>query len=107
MFNPVVVMNGQKDHAVKRELQLCPNLDLDLKPQKALRQRIRAFKQRQVEDLMNQYRKGQKNGADGGKAASGEPEEDAYEMPKKQEESKAAEFNKKEKSQPIEVDLAS
>ena len=56
---------------------------------------------------MNQYRKGQKNGADGGKAASGEPEEDAYEMPKKQEESKAAEFNKKEKSQPIEVDLAS
>ena len=102
-------MNYQKDLTVKKELQLCPNLDLDLKPQKALRQRIRAFKQRQVEDLMNQYRKGQKSGADGsGKAGSAEPEEDAIEMPKKQqEESKAAEVNKKEKSQQIEADLAS
>lgn len=64
MFNnPMMMMNSQQNHTVKKELQLCPNLDLDLKPQKALRQRIKAFKQRQHDDLLNHLaNKGQKNG---------------------------------------------
>ena len=102
------------DFTVKKELQLCPNLDLDLKPQKALRQRIKTFKQRQVDDLLNQYRnKGQKNGekveaatsATGAKAANEAGVEDGSSAKRENEESKAAEGKKAMEA--IESDTAS
>ena len=73
-----------------------------MKPQKALRQRIKAFKQRQVDDLLNQYRnKGQKNGdkaeaaTAAGKAGQEAGVEDAFASAKReQEESKAMEAMK-------------
>ena len=95
--------NQPMDYTVKKELQLCPNLDLDLKPQKALRQRIKAFKQRQLDDLVNEIRKqGQKNGdkveaaASGtaGKAANEVGGEDASSVKRENEEIKAAEAKK-------------
>ena len=55
-------MNNQKSFFVKKELKLHSDIDLELKPLKALRSRIKAFKKKQEVDLLEQYKnKGEKN----------------------------------------------
>jgi hypothetical protein len=55
-------MSNNKTFFVKKELKLHKDIDLELKPLKALRSRIKAFKKKQEDDLLEQYKnKGEKN----------------------------------------------